>query len=570
MNEIIIKMLDNIVIIDDEANNSFDLHKFLEANERYKIRVIKAIKGITYESITIKDIQTLDSDLYEQLMEAYRSSNNCFNWVNNIPHDNLIIIKSLEDFNNKKNEIKQIKGKTLWCIDLDLCNNNYNHIVYTLSNFQNKIERKTNDIDVYLIYSNTAKKYDTYDKVITFLNIIDTGSLIDKKKDIALSINFIEKSYEGITSEALNLMIIKSSKINYLLNCEEVYLKSFEKIKKEIYDISKNKRLFHYDCLAEGSSIDVNTYNILQNEIESNYFKSLENNTEMISHINEYVTKYYENCDLDKLNFEKICGRIQKNLALFSSPYNVRMNYINPIKLELSFGDIIQIDKYYYFIANQLCNMTLRENGKRIDKNALLIPLILDEINNETILSKKKEIISSILKSEKIKNIEEILKEVNFITQGNFKVDDFNDKAQSEVLQKKYICMGNSTYSVSILRKKMPLVLPFSLLDFISFNANGEVNFSADLISSNFSLRKRSALLLNEKNEMEAIAQKHGLKFSQYLNIKYDIKFSDSINSLVAKIKRCGRLEYAMAEDMYKSYQDYQTRKPSREKIFLK
>lgn len=527
----------NIVVLDNE--NKFDLR--------------------------IKDVIDNSLPIYSNLMEKYGNDifeskinecdpnlyNEISSYISDNPYDAIDKVKEFINFNYFSSiiEFKKdclIDGNTLWFVDISMGNYpiDYEHIkvLYKIFYERNKNENKN---DIFILFSSLANNYKSLDKLDCFLK--DEVKLSIDDSCVELNINIIEK--EPFDAQLIYSLIMKSSKSKYFELLNKAIDISVSKFKQNIYDSSNNFDLFHYDYLTEGKCFDNLLYDIFNVELKKNYVENLDYSMFLI--MNKAIDYLLE--EESNVKSRKVLWRVAKVINDFDYPINID-SYINPMRHDISFGDVFILGKKYYMVGNQQCDVTIREDGNRKDMYAILIPLDFEKLSEYKIIDFKTDIASSILDKENksclfendvFENIKaEIMDKYNI----QYKKEEDRKIKSYDVIVK----YNDAHYNVKFSSSRTAISFPFWCLDNVVCNDNGEVNFEYNSNGLRFPLKKRIIVAHEEydkvKKDIDILTIESFLSVAYYSGKKLNV------------IKRIGKIENDVANSFYKDYLSYQSR----------
>lgn len=528
----------------------------LEILKRFKYENIIVVDDIDYFNPILKSFVNDTTPIYEQIIEKYgeniltKKVNDCEpelieeieDYIDN-PFKNLAEIKdkinfkyflSLLDYNSEC----LVDGNTIWFVDIKMDVGNYEHIKVLYSQFYERNKNK-NKNDIFILFSSLASQYDSLEKVNKFLK--DKVNLDLDNTFVELNTNIIEKNV--IDTNLIYSLILKSSKSKYFDILINSIKKSIIKFKENMYDYNNNLNLFHYDYLTEGKSFDDFLFNVFQYELRCNYVNELDYS--IFSFMNNAIDFYLEHNEVD-LKKEKILWRISKVINDFENPYLLDSS-INVLHHDISFGDVFIIGTNYYMVGNQACDITIRENGERIDLFAILIPLKFDEMDDKKILHYKNTIASRLVDREKFNDddkgdIKEKIKNLFNL--------DIKNKGQD--LNYSLVKIIDVLYDVKYNSKLRLLSLPFWCLDEASCSTEGNVEFKFEIDNLRYPLKKR--VLFAKKEYEKVLCKINDIDIYEFISSAY------FIDEKISKIARIGKLSANLADFIYKDFSIHQSR----------
>lgn len=528
----------NIVVVDNE--NYFDCTIGKYINET--LPIYEYLIGEYGNDVLEKRICDCDNDLLD-VINVYIENENPYAIIDKIKHNvNFNYFSSILDYHNDT----LIEGNTLWFVDIKMdVDDNYDHIKTLYRHFYDRIKNEKNDI--FILFSNQAYLYNSIDKLKDFLETNVKLSFNDCSAE--LNTNILEKN--KIDAKIIYSLILKASKSKFfdlLLNSINI---SLNRLKENIFDFDKNLNLFHYDYLTEGKSFDESLFDVFQFELKNNYLSNLDYSFFAI--MNNAIDYYLENKSFD-LKENKVLWRIAKLINDFDSPYFID-NSVNKLYHDIAFGDIFIIGSKYYMIANQACDLAIRDSGDRKNFYALLVPIQLDEMNNEKLLDYKINIASSIIKKEKLDgNIKN-----NVLTTIE---DNYNLKLKSSGTNHAYhlVKIFDKVFNLNFKKNSELLTLPFWIIDNVCCNCEGVVDFNYITDGLRYPLKQR---IIKAKKEFETLEERTKGKAKEFLSIAYFN--TDSLN-----INRVGKINFELANWIYKEFVSEQSRVPNEMVVKLK
>ncbi len=539
----------NLVILDDTNYMDMLVKDIInESNSLYE--ELTTNPNVVYESLRISEVKQ-DPLLYAKIKPFYMSLNP-YKWLDEIENEiqiyNCRVVSELP-------KAKKLENNTLWFIDLDINTKNYSHVNFAYEQFSENIRQGKNDL--FIIFSNKAELYNNLDEIKRFCKD-DLKIDLSVKDFIELSINFISKNND-FDSKNIYSMILKASKTKYLSIFKESVDKSLLNFENNIFETEKNQSIFHYDYLCEGEGLEDSFYNIINHELEFNY-KDLLIKSQLINNMNDTIDYFFENLDEDLLKKEKILGRILKSINAITYANNMLFDDINYLKKDLGFGDILKVNNNYYMLANQSCDITIRENGVRRNKDAYLIPLNLEKLNKESINSYIKRSIVSIFKDEKIDD--DFKSDILNSLKNKFEDIDFDlEKMKSISDDISFVLYKETHYSCKI-KKGQPAIIPFWIIDSISCNTDGKVTLEYLQDGLRYPLKKRIADANNDLIKFKEKINNLEIDFISYMSIAYEKFFNESNKSI--SIIRLGRLNSSLAIKLQSDFADHQIRTPDK------
>ncbi|CCZ84961.1 uncharacterized protein BN742_01327 [Firmicutes bacterium CAG:631] len=513
----------NIIVVDNE--NYFDCTIGKYINETLPIyELLIENYGI---DVFNKKICDCDSNLWK-LINIY--IDNPYEIIDKIKHN--VNFKYYSSMLNYKN-IDLIEGNTLWFIDIKMdIDNNYNHIKTLYEDFYNRIKNDSKN-DIFILFSNQASLYNSLDKLKFFLE--------NKVKlcisDAELNTNILEK--RNIDSLLIYSLILKASKNKFFDLLTNSINKSLNKLKDNIFDFEKNFNLFHYDYLTEGKSFDESLFDVFQYELKTNYVNSL--NYSIFSIMNNAIDYYLEDKNIDSKE-EKVLWRIAKLINDFDNPC-VLDDSVNKLHHDISFGDVFNIGKKYYMIANQACDLVIRDSGKRKNSYSILIPVSFELLNDKTMLTYKNEIALSIIKSENLNDENKIIQKVNCLYNLNL------NKGKNYTYN--LIKIEDQVFNLKFKNNDELLSIPFWCLDNVCCNDDGSINFIYCIDDLRYPLKQR---IIKAKSEWEVIKKKTDDKVKDFISLAY-------LNGMeIDNFKRIGKFNLELANKLYKEFISHQSR----------
>ncbi|MGX4687196.1 hypothetical protein JNUCC83_09860 [Vagococcus sp. JNUCC 83] len=216
-----------------------------------------------------------------------------------------------------------------------------------------------------VLFSTAPEDLKDYKSVVDYLS---DGEGLNLEKDVAnnlaLHINFVNKSnYE---KDHFISSLRKSQKANYVNSFDDIYSQCIVSLKERIWDMSHNEALLNYDYLMEGQHVDNIIYDMFTNKFSYTYneFRNV-NYDKIINPIRNSMQKYENFRDDGDILACYISDRFR-----FLKEINYHVNSQGPeLKSsrsdDISYGDIIEIDKEKYVVISQNCDITIRNNGDR-------------------------------------------------------------------------------------------------------------------------------------------------------------------------------------------------------------
>lgn len=527
----------NIIVVDNE--NYFDCTIGKYINET--LPIYESLIEKYGNDILEKRICDCDSDLLE-LINFYIE--NPYEIIDRIKNNvNFKYFKSMLEYHNEA----LVEGNTLWFVDIKMdVADNYDHIKTLYRYFYNRIKTESRN-DIFILFSNEAYLYNSLDKLKCFLETKVDLSFNDSC--VELNTNILEK--DKIDAKNIYSLILKASKSKFfdlLLNSINI---SLNRLKENIFDFDKNLNLFHYDYLTEGKSFDESLFDVFQYELKNNYLSNLDYSFFYV--MNKAIDYYLENETID-LKEKKVLWRIAKLINDFDNPYFVDKS-VNKLYHDIAFGDIFIIGSKYYMIANQECDLAIRDSGDRKNYYALLVPIQLDEMDNKKLLDYKIDIASSIIKKEKLadnirKNVlTNIKKSYNLELKNNGKNHTYH-----------LVKILDKVFNLNFEKNGELLSLPFWIIDNVCCNSEGVVDFNYYTDGLRYPLKQR---IIKAKKEFEILDEKTKGKVKEFLSIAYFN--TDSLN-----INRVGKINFELANWIYKEFISEQSRVPNEMVVKLK
>ena len=542
----LLKMLErfkykNIVIIDDENYFNPTVKECIGESSEISNKMVEQF-GKEVLDKRLNDCTNNILELIEDYVRIYQDSNPYNVFTEEIRKNvNFMYCLSMNEYNNKLSE-----ENTLWFIDIEIGNNSsnsdfkYNHIKELYKFFYERI-KKENKNDIFILFSNSAEKYDTLDKLKNFL-IEEVKVSLSDDSCVELNTNIIKKSI--IDSSLIYQLILKASKNKYFDVLMDSIKTSLNKLKENFFDFKKNLNLFHYDYLTEGKSLDESLFDIFLCDLKNTYLGNLDYS--IFSTMNKAIDYYLENSN--SIEEEKILWRIAKTINDFDNPCLIDEN-VNKLHHDISFGDLFLIGEKYYMIANQPCDLAIRDSGERKNSQSILIPISLEYMDDEKILKYKNSITSSIIKKETkcatsidISNINDKVKEEYGLTLKN----------GAENKSYRLIRMSNKVYNLKFNNKEEFLSIPFWCLDDVSCNSDGKVYFSYSMDGLRFSLKKRIEHVKDKCIKMKDKIQ----DMAKFISLAY---LNDECKES-AEIKRVGKINSETAMNLYREFISHQSR----------
>lgn len=520
----------NIVIVDDEDFVNPTISSYIdETSPVYE----NLVTEYGFETID-KRISECDSKIIDIIA----------NYIDN-PYKGIISIKDnvnfvYENIFSKITCDRLLDGNTIWFVDIKVDNSRkYHHISYLYDLFHNR-NKNNGRKDLFILFSNEASCYDSLDKVNEFFKE-KVEITFDDEFSVDLNTNFVEKS-KDITASLIYELILKGSKSEYFDLLNKCIKSTINNYKKSIYNSDMNLNLFHYDYLTEGQPFDEILYGVFLEELKNKYNESL--NYSIFSYMNDVIDFYLDSLDKELL-FEKIMWRIARVINDYEHPTLIDTT-INILRHDLCFGDIFSISSKYYMLANQMCDLTIRETGERVDPNAFLIPIELKKITN---VSKcKQEVISYIIDKE-IKDEQPKLELIKRV-EKKYKVVYNGEKTQQPLSLVKYT---DKIYAIKYKSKSSFVALPFWCMDNVCCNDDGliDFNFCSDGLRYPLKLRVKNA-----EKAYSGVKEKlnNGISIEEFISIA----FMNSNSKF--KIKRIGKLNFEFANEIYREFVNNQTR----------
>ncbi len=538
----LLKMLErfkykNIVIIDDENYFNPTVKECIGESSEISNKMVELF-GKEVLDKRLNDCTNNILELIEEYVKIYSNPYNVF--TEEIRKNvNFMYCLSMKEYNNKLST-----GNTLWFIDIEIGNNSsnsdfkYNHIKELYKIFYERI-KKENKNDIFILFSNSAEKYGTLDKLKNFL-IEEVKVSLSDDSCVELNTNIIKKSI--IDSSLIYQLILKASKNKYFDVLMDSIKTSLNKLKENFFDFKKNLNLFHYDYLTEGKSLDESLFDIFLCDLKNTYLGKLDYS--IFSTMNNAIDYYLENSKSTKE--KKILWRIAKTINDFDNPCLIDEN-VNKLHHDISFGDLFLIGDNYYMIANQPCDLAIRDSGLRKNNQSILIPISLEYLNDEKILNYKICITSSIINKEKICN--EIKSNIINIIEEDYGLT-LNDNTENESYC--LIKMSNKVYNLKFNNKMEFLSIPFWCLDDVSCNSGGKVDFSYSTDGLRFSLKKRIDCAKSKYDEIN----KETPDMAKFISLAFlNGKCKESI-----EIKRIGKINSETAMNLYREFISHQSR----------
>ena len=522
----------NIIVIDDEDFLNPTIGSYIdETLPIYEYLVTEYGFEIVNKKISDCDLKILE------LIE---------NYIDN-PYKSVISIRESVNFIYKGivDEVKTdylIDGNTIWFVDIRINNSkDYNHIHYLYNIFldRNKNQHKN---DIFILFSNEASSYDSLESVNNFFK--DKVKInLDDDFSVDLNTNFIEKS-KDINAALIYELILKSSKSKYFDLLKKSIRETINGYKESIYNSEMNLNLFHYDYLTEGQPFDDILYNVFQSQLKNKYNQNL--NYSIFSYMNDVIDHYLLSLG-DDLLVEKVKWRIARVINDFDHPFFIDTT-VNILRHDLYFGDVFLICGKYYMLSNQLCDLTIRETGQRVDTNALLIPMEFEKI--EDVMNYKGAVINNVISNE-LKNElnkSEISNSLKIELKEKYGIDCKGSKKQQHLV--KY---SGEIFSIKYNSNESFLTLPFWCLDNVCCNDDGCVDFNFCLDGLRYPLKLRIMYAEKVFNEVKEKLQ-NGLTPKEFLSIVF-LNTNDEF-----EIKRIGKLHMDYANEVYRGFVNHQTR----------
>lgn len=443
------------------------------------------------------------------------------------------------------------------------------------------------------LFSTKPKNFENFSEVITYLKEeLDISDEV--AKNLALHINFINKNDYEIDDFITALR--KSQKANFVNSFNEIFDNSMDELKNRLWDLNANESLFHYDYLVEGQHIDQIIYELFETKFNYSFNDyHQENYEQLINPIRNSIQKYTkskESLDSDahlRLRFIK-----EINNDVKSSNLELKVSKSD----DISYGDIIEIKRKKYLVISQNCDLTLRNDGRRIIKNFNLIEIEREEekINSEWL---KGRLLSYLSERRIISSAGKIFKETFYSkggsVMGKMGFENENLKKIQDVLSKDFEVLETIKANLSefefidenletkleykISRSKEIISIPCFWLDSLlirQIESDDEIKITEENIGDSKEIR------LATKKYLEKEFKKQIYKFE---DVTRDIteqvaKKIFTINSAVpldgiwestgrkkkllgfrlTKVKRIGKLDAIKTREIHKSILDYQIR----------
>lgn len=464
-------------------------------------------------------------------------------------------------------ELKMSKDSILFVVDKKLSDRNYeNKLRDILIKIAEILQMKRNSF--LFIYTTEVESINSYEELNDYLRDV-IGLSNDIIKEISLHINFVEKT-NGLDDFAVSTAIRKSQKANFLHTLYSVQTKAIDSMNLRIWEINNNELLIHYNYLSEGQHIDEILLDIYQLKFSNMYKENfIADYKQTLSPLRKSMHSYIQNNSTVKEY--PVRSRIIKDLNKeFEKDTMLRNRQLSD---DISYGDIIQIGIKYYLVCSQQCDLTIRADGYRVDKDILLLEIKKEnkQINAEFICDKISEILSfsRIEKEHDKKNFVNELLEIS-----EFKSLINNNTIISEIYN--YFNLDTytfqnqairSTYEYFDYKKKTSYSkIPAFILDAILMSNDEEaIEITEQNIYLNLDIRYSTKLALLKgfksfKNKFDTWNEKANIKdiLGEIIFPGLEIEINEANNKLeglsLKNISRIGRLDIEDATSIHQAY----------------
>lgn len=525
----------NIIILDDENYFEPIIETFIdESCPMYESLIQSGGKAILK-----KKISECDPEMQGKLKQYFY---NPYSSIVEIKENlNISYYTSLGEYNSNKIDFEdeQYDSNILWFVDIKMEGMDYSHIAKLYKDFEDRIKNKHKN-DIFILFSSLASQYNSLEKLKKFL-VCEVNIQSSDDMCVELNTNILEKNI--INSKMIYSLILKSSKSKYFNLLKKTIDESLNEFKESIYDSEKNLNLFHYDYLTEGKSFDNFLFDVFQYELKCKYVKKLDYS--LFFHMNSAIDFYIKRKE-NVLQKDKVFWRIAKLINCIDFPV-VLDDRVNCLHHDISFGDVFEFEDKFFMIANQSCDIAIRDTGDRKDFNAILVPLVFKKLKNDNVDSFKVGSINKLLSLENLKN--EDKDEIKNKVEEKFNVKLKKGNFDSSNFIIKY---NDNKYTLDFDRKGYMVTFPFWCLDDVACNEHGCVNFTYKTDGLRYPLKKR---IEKAKEEYDKIV-------SNINNIDLWVFLSSAFFSQqsLKTIKRLGKLDYNIANYIHREFIEKQTR----------
>lgn len=456
---------------------------------------------------------------------------------------NLLVTKSINENIDKLNT----NTKKIWFIDLELDNASRKHIILL---FSKHIKNKDNH-DVFIIYTKEQNVINSYDSVSRLFadiwskdnNLINDYEFNEIKSNL-LCVNILKKN-SAITSDEIVNILQKASQNSFFTYQMSVLSDTIESLKKEMWN-SDNQLLFEYDYLSEGFSVDENLFGIVYKNFHKNYNSNRSQVSDSIRQMNAIMGHKYSIVGGDEIKKIKNSGRIRKRINDYSNP-DYLDDFVEEQSADVATGDLFLINKTYYIVLSQACDLVVREDGERKNKSIKLMQVEIKDCAEKdyVVFQMKAKHVDSEVKWKTISD------EVADILSKRYDCaitsTDFSNARG--VVDSFYLKFGNESKVLTYNKNVSPEYFDDYLLDLCIFQKNGIISLNNEIPSS-----IRSSLRIKIDDAKCKILNNINSK-DQRTRLKS--KFHITYNKRTKKFDFCriGRLPYTIVEQINESLQ---------------
>lgn len=356
----------NVIVVDDKVNIS-DKISLDELNQIEGSNLIKSsLYKFGFPEIS-KSLEEIDNmELTAFVKSVFIKEVNLIKLIEDLDGFNSVIkLSNLTDTSSLDN----VEGNSVWIIDRHLVDKYDAHIKFLFEKYMSKI--KNGNYDVMILYTQDYEEIKSYESMKIFLD----SSLDSNLENEIMYINAISKDVE-INYEIIDTIIQRIGKVLVFKLYNEQNKICLDLVREKIYNNEYYNYLVDYDYLSEGKSAYRAFSEILFNSHKLNYYQNIQSKLSYISMINNISDlKYCLYDDFESFRSKQI-ARLIKTFHQSLNTINIEDNF-DIDNDDLHTGDIFKIDNKYFLIIHQACDITLRENGKRIADKVKMIEIKL-------------------------------------------------------------------------------------------------------------------------------------------------------------------------------------------------